>query len=187
MPDKEDEYLSSEYGWMFGLSMPRVLNYKDNILYQEPFDFLKNLRQSKIIELENKVVENYSIILNTKAIEIELDIDVNNIDNIELNLNFKDEKIAIIYNKREEICILDRSNMKLGGKGIRKFKLKVDKSIRLHMFIDNSVIEIYYQDGLETTTCVYFPKSNEFDMKINSNIKINRLEIWKLRRIDYEG
>ena len=78
--------------------------------------------------------------------------------------------------------------MDLGGKGIRKFKLKADKSLKLHMFIDNSVIEIYYQEGLETTTLMYFPKSDEFKIEINNNnkVKINELNVWNLRGIKYE-
>ena len=54
--------------------------------------------------------------------------------------------------KKHQICTIDRSNMCLGGKGIRKFKLEVKEELKLHMFIDNSIMEIYYQDGLEVTT-----------------------------------
>lgn len=185
MPDKDNEYLSSEYGWMFGLTMPRVLEYKDNTLYQKPLELLKKLRESKIVDLKNQYVDNYSINLDSRNIEFNLDLDMNNSNNVEIKLKFKNEHISILYNKEEEICILDRSNMELGGKGIRKFKLKANKSLKIHMFIDNSFMEIYYQDGLETTTLVYFPKNNDFEIEINNNVKINELQIWNLRRINY--
>jgi len=185
MPDKDDEYLSSEYGWIFGLTMPRILKYKNDVLYQEPLELLENLRELKIIELKNKNVDNYNIILDSRAVECNLDLDINNSNSIEIKFKFKDEHISILYNKKDEICILDRSNMELGGKGIRKFKLKVDKSLKMHMFIDNSFMEIYYQDGLETTTLAYFPKSDDFEIEIKNKVIINELQIWNLRRINY--
>ncbi|NRT33023.1 beta-fructofuranosidase [Clostridium beijerinckii] len=185
MPDKDDEYLSSEYGWMFGLTMPRVLEYKDNVLYQRPLELLEELRESKIMDLKNQYVDDYSININSRTIECNLDLDMNNSNNIELKFKFKDEYISILYNKEDEICTLDRNNMEFGGKGIRKFKLKANKSLKLHMFIDNSFMEIYYQDGLETTTLVYFPKSDSFEIEIKNSVKINELQIWNLRRINY--
>ena len=111
-----------------------------------------------------------------------------NSKNIELKFRFNDEYISLIYDKESEVCIIDRNNMELGGRGTRKFRLKADKSLKLHMFIDNSVMEIYYQDGLETTTLMYFPKSNDFkiELKTNSKVKINQLKVWELRGIKYE-
>jgi beta-fructofuranosidase len=186
MPDKDNEYVSSNYGWMFGLTMPRILEYRDNVLYQKPLKLLKELRESKIVDIKNQTLNNYSISLDSRNVECNLDLDLINNENVELKFKFKDEYISISYNKKDEVCIVNRNNMKFGGKGTRKFKLKVYSSLKLHMFIDNSVIEIYYQDGLETTTLMYFPQNNSFEIEIKNNIKINKLEIWKLRRINYE-
>lgn len=185
MPDKDDEYLSSEYGWIFGLTMPRVLKYKDDVIYQEPLELLENLRELKIVDLKNEIVENFNITLDSRTIECNLELDMEDINNIELKFKFKNESISILYNKEDEICILDRSKMELRGKGIRKFKLKVDKSLKIHMFIDNSFMEIYYQDGLETTTLAYFPKNDDFEIEIKNKVMINELQIWNLRRINY--
>lgn len=186
MPDMDKEYESSNYGWMFGLTMPRVLEYRDNVLYQKPLELLENLRETKIVDIEYEVFDNYSISINSRNIECNLDLDLSTTENVELKLNFKDENISISYSKKDEVCTVDRNNMKLGGKGIRKFKLKADSSLKLHMFIDNSVIEIYYQDGLETTTLMYFPLSNKFEIEIENNIKINKFEIWNLKKINYK-
>ncbi|AJH01952.1 sucrose-6-phosphate hydrolase [Clostridium beijerinckii] len=185
MPDKDNEYLSSEYGWMFGLTMPRVLEYKDNVLYQKPLELLKKIRQAKIVDIRNEMSDNWTISLDSRNIECKLDLNLISNENIGLKLSFKDEYILISYSKKDQVCTVDRNNMKLGGKGIRKFKLKADSSLRLHMFIDNSIIEIYYQDGLETTTLMYFPKSDNFKIEIGNDIKINELQIWEVRRINY--
>ena len=186
MPDKDNEYATSQYGWMLGLTMPRVLEYKDEVLYQKPLELIENLREKKIIDINNQIEENYVVKLGPKSVECKLDLDLSNIENLDIRFKFKDEYISLLYNKKDEVCILDRSNMELGGKGIRKFKLKAEDSMKLHMFIDNSVMEIYYQDGLETTTLMYFPKEEGLEIEIKNNININTLQVWNLRGIKYE-
>ena len=186
MPDKDNEYATSQYGWMLGLTMPRVLEYKDEVLYQKPLELIENLREKKIIDINNQIEETYVVKLGPKSVECKLDLDLSNIENLDIKFKFKDEYISLLYNKKDEVCILDRSNMELGGKGIRKFKLKAEDSMKLHMFIDNSVMEIYYQDGLETTTLMYFPKEEGLEIEIKNNININTLQVWNLRGIKYE-
>nr|WP_313076717.1 GH32 C-terminal domain-containing protein [Lacrimispora sp.] len=185
MPNNECEYVSAEDGWIYGLTMPRALKYKDGAIYQEPLELLENLRESKIVDLETEIADSYKITLDSRTIECNLDLDMKYYNDLELKLKFTNESISIYYNKEEEICMLDRNNMELGGKGVRKFKLKADKSLKLHLFIDNSFIEIYYQDGLETTTFAYFPKYDDFEIEIKNKVNINKLQIWNLRRINY--
>lgn len=189
MPDKDNEYPSSDNGgWMFPLTLPRVLEYKDNVLYQRPLKLVENLRKSEILNINNLTFCNYNFKLDSRSVEIKLDFDFNESNVIELKFKFKDEYISLTYDKKSEICIIDRNNMKLGGKGIRKFKLKTDKSLSLHMFLDNSVMEIYYEKGLQTTTLMYFPKEDELEVEIKSDnkLKLNEAIVWNLRGVKYE-
>ena len=186
MPDKDNDYVTSEDGWMLGLTMPRVLEYKDGVLYQKPLELMENLRDKKIVDISNKVENDYILNLDSKCVECKLDLDINEIEELDIRFKFKDEYISLLYNKKEQICTLDRNNMELGGKGVRRFKLKAEDSMKLHMFIDNSTMEIYYQDGLETTTLMYFPKEEGLEIEIKNNIKIDELEVWKLRGMKYE-
>lgn len=189
MPDKDNEYPSAEYGWMFPLTMPRVLEYKNDILYQKPLSEMKNLRKSEILNIKDKVSKDYSFKLDSRNIEIKLNLDLKESNFTEIKFKFKNEYISLSYDKIKEIFIVDRNNMNLGGKGIRKFKLKAEDLLKLHIFIDNSVIEIYYQDGLETTTFMYFPENGEdFEIQVRNDnkVKIDELVIWNLRRMNYE-
>lgn len=188
MPDKDGEYPTAENGWIYSLTMPRVLEYKNNILYQRPFEKIDNLRQSEIVNITNFTCEDYKLNLNSRCFEIILNVDMENDNFTEIKLLFKDEYILLTYDKNTQICTIDRSNMCLGGKGIRKFKLDVKEELKLHVFIDNSVMEIYYQDGLEVATLMYFPKEDELEIQIKNDnkTKINELCIWKLRSVKYE-
>ena len=189
MPDKDSEYPSGENGgWMFPLTLPRVLEYKDNVLYQKPLKQVENLREKQIVSVKDLNINEYSLDLDSRNIEIDLELILEECTFIDFKFIFRDEYINLTYNKENGVCIIDRNNMKLGGKGIRKFKLNVDKTLKLHMFIDNSVMEIYYQEGLETTTLMYFPKFDDFKIEIKSDnkVKMSELNIWNLRGIKYE-
>lgn len=189
MPDKDSEYPSANNGgWMFPLTLPRVLEYKDGTLYQSPLEETKNLRENQMINISNEMIDYYKVKLDSKSVEINLDLKLEQSRLIELKFKFKNEYILLTYDKENQVCKIDRTNMELGGRGIRKFKLKCDDSLKLHMFIDNSVMEIYYQDGLETTTFMYFPKSNDFEIELKSDkqLRMDQLNIWKLRGIKYE-
>ncbi|EMU52050.1 sucrose-6-phosphate hydrolase [Clostridium butyricum] len=189
MPDKDSEYPSGENGgWMFPLTLPRVLEYKDNVLYQKPLKEVENLREKQIVSVKDLNINEYSLDLDSRNIEIDLELLLEESTFIDFKFIFRDEYINLTYNKENGVCIIDRNNMKLGGKGIRKFKLNVDKTLKLHMFIDNSVMEIYYQEGLETTTLMYFPKFDDFkiDIKSDNKVKMSELNIWNLRGIKYE-
>ncbi|QUF83275.1 sucrose-6-phosphate hydrolase [Clostridium butyricum] len=189
MPDKDSEYPSGENGgWMFPLTLPRVLEYKDNVLYQKPLKEVENLREKQIVSVKDLNINEYSLDLDSRNIEIDLELLLEESTFIDFKFVFRDEYINLTYNKENGVCIIDRNNMKLGGKGIRKFKLNVDKTLKLHMFIDNSVMEIYYQEGLETTTLMYFPKFDDFkiDIKSDNKVKMSELNIWNLRGIKYE-
>lgn len=189
MPDKDSEYPSGENGgWMFPLTLPRVLEYKDNVLYQKPLKKVENLREKQIVSVKDLYINEYSLDLDSRNIEIDLELLLEESTFIDFKFIFRDEYINLTYNKENGVCVIDRNNMKLGGKGIRKFKLNVDKTLKLHMFIDNSVMEIYYQEGLETTTLMYFPKFDDFKIEIKSDnkVKMSELNIWNLRGIKYE-
>lgn len=189
MPEKESEYPTVENGgWIFPLTLPRVIKYVNGELYQKPLKEVENLRVEKSFELNNiSSSEKYNLKLDSRNVEINLDLDISDVDFTDIRLKFKDEYISLNYDKASKSFVVDRTNMELGGKGIRKFKLDAQENLKLHMFIDNSVMEIYYQDGLKTTTVMYFPKEDEFEIEINNKgVKINELSVWKLRGVKYE-
>ena len=67
MPDKDREYPTAEHGWIYSLAMPRVLECKNNILYQRPFEKLNNLRESEVVNIKNLTCEDYKLNLNSRC------------------------------------------------------------------------------------------------------------------------
>jgi len=188
LPDKDVEYPTCEHGWMYSLTMPRVLEYKNDVLYQKPFEKLENLRQTQVVNTKNLICDDYKLKLDSRCVEIILNLDMSKTNFTEVKFKFNDEYILLTYYKETQICTIDRTNMYLGGKGIRKFKLEVKDELKLNMCIDNSIMEIYYQEGLEVTTLMYFPKEEQLEVQIKNDnrVKINQLYVWNLRSVKYE-
>lgn len=188
MPEKESEYPTSLDGWIFSLTLPRRLFYKDGNLYQQPIDEVLNLRDSRLEGINNVSLSEYLFNTHKRALEIEFNLNIENQEFIEIKLEFESEYITLYYYKKEEIFILSRENMIKGGRGVRKFKLRCKDTLSIRMFIDKSIIEVYYEEGLESTTFMYFPSSNDMSLKISgsSPLSINTLNIWSLKEIIYE-
>lgn len=176
---------------VFALSMPRVLEEKDGVLYQSPFNTLEGLRNNKQLQLRNIDTEKYTINLNSRVLEMKLNLDLkaNSIVEIKFKFKFKfkDEYISLIYNRDTQACTIDRNNIELSPNGIRKFKLEALNNLKLHIFIDKSIMEIYYQNGIEATTVMYFSKSNELNIEIkgDESLVICELDLWDLKKINY--
>lgn len=188
MPDKDSDYPTDKDNWKHSLTIPRVLTYKDEVLYQEPIEDMKNLRKEKIVSISNLSCKEQVMNFHKCGIEIKLNLELKKSSNVYIRFKFNDEYILLTYNKENEVCKIDRSNMNFGGKGIRRFKLKTSEELKLNVFIDNSIMEIFFQDGEEVTTFVYFPKEEKLELQISDGIetKINELNVWSLRGIEYE-
>ena len=188
MPDKDSEYPTDKDNWKHSLTIPRVLKYRDKVLYQNPINEIRNLREDQIINIKSLNCKEHILTFDTRCIEMMLSLELNSSSFVEIKFKFNDEYILLTYDKKNELCTIDRKNMCFGGKGVRKFKLKALDELKLNIFIDNSIMEIYYQEGLEVTTLVYFPKEEKMEIQINdsSETKIKELNIWSLRGIEYE-
>jgi sucrose-6-phosphate hydrolase SacC (GH32 family) len=66
--------------------MPRALKYKDGATYQEPLELLENLRESKIVDLENEIADSYKITLDSRTIEYNLDLDMKYYNDLEIKI-----------------------------------------------------------------------------------------------------
>ncbi|WP_196592962.1 sucrose-6-phosphate hydrolase [Pectinatus sottacetonis] len=184
MPEQEKDYPSSENGWLFSLTLPRQLHYKNNRLYQYPVVELQKLRKKKIT-YQGKT-NNFSGILPA-ACEIHFEILPTDTDTFSLTLGFGNEAIIISYKKdTQEICI-DRSNMLLGGKGKRYLPVHKTSGLVIDLFIDKSIMELYAQKGYSAATWTYYPQHEStpiLQIFMEKKVDLN-LTIYELGSIKY--
>ena len=123
----------------------------------------------------------------------ELLLDVNKNESSELQLRFatgEDEYMVFTYDFDQNIAILDRTNMKNGDKGVRKLKLEESENVKINMFMDNSAVEIYLNDGKEVLSARVYPEEGSVGLQLLSkggNIKINNMKVWTLEGVKYNG
>jgi len=187
MPDRSEDYPTNEEGWMFALTMMRELTMKNGRLYQQPIHEMKKLRGDKT-EISRRDFTNYTCEL-PRGSEILLDLVLGEAKQIKLEFCFALEKITFSYDRQKELFCIDRNEMKLGGKGIRKFKLAAETNLRLHFFIDRTVIELFCQDGEKTATFMYFPEADcSLKLVIHSDDIITSVQgsIWQMGCIEYK-
>ncbi len=165
MPDKLQDYPTINDGWVHSLTLPRELILKNDKLYQRPISELNELNQNTTTKInKNKI----SLSTNKK---LEISIPLKDISNWQGELKFNDEYILLTYDKNNSIFTIDRSQLKLGGKGIRQFLVKTQNELNLSIYIDSSIIELYLQDGEYYATFCYYPTNDNpvFDLIQNTN------------------
>lgn len=165
MPDKLQDYPTINDGWVHSLTLPRELILKNDKLYQRPISELNELNQNAITKINT---DKISLSANKK---LEISIPLKDISSWQGKLKFNDEYILLTYDKNTSVFTIDRNQLKLGGKGIRQFLVKAQDELNLSIYIDNSIIELYLQDGEYYATFCYYPTNDNpvFDLIQNTN------------------
>ena len=202
MPDLTDTVESAKDGWLYTLTMPRELTIHQGKVRSQPVEEMKALRK----ERTDIDVSNTQNLYNQlpKGSESELDITFGAARKVEVSVNWGDEKFVIQYDRNTQIITLDRNGMKLGGKGIRpfndgkntdvdigvrKFKLFANQNLNFRLFVDNSAIELFLQDGEEACSLLIYPEEDVAPvLKINADKPIQRVsgKVWALGSLHYE-
>ena len=160
MPDRDEEYPTSEKGWMFSLTMPRVLTLRQGHIYSKPAREMRALRiQETAMDIEAHETSLVRAGLSEGA-EVLLDISLGQTQQVTLTLEYGLEKTVFIYDRMTQVMTIDRTGMELGGKGVRKFKLYVDQVLSLQLFVDRTAVEAFFQHGEEAASFFVFPKKN---------------------------
>lgn len=178
MPDKLQDYPTINDGWVHSLTLPRELILKNDKLYQRPISELNELNQNTTTKINT---DKISLSANKK---LEISIPLKDISSWQGELKFNDEYILLTYDKNNSIFTIDRSQLKLGGKGIRQFLVKTQNELNLSIYIDSSIIELYLQDGEYYATFCYYPTENTPDIYLIQNTD-NKTTLTNLNSITY--
>ena len=174
MPDKDDEYPTGDLGWKFSLTMPRVLTLKQGKIISQPAEEIQALRKSSIdISESNATAIRKNL---STASEIDLKMKLNKAKQISLTLKYNDEQTDITFNKDSQAVTIDRTGMKLGGRGKRRFKVYADDQFNVQLFVDRTAIEIFFQNGEQVASFFVFPKEDvkpELIISTDSGVEVS--------------
>ena len=184
MPEREAEYPTREEGWLFSLTMPRELRLADGRLFYAPLEEMKSLRKGAAQKFGASQVEELGQELAPKS-EIELEVAFGEAQEVHIDFAYMEtgEYMRFSYARRTAVMTLDRTGMRLGGRGVRRFRLAVRDSLKLHIYQDKTAVEVFFQDGEEAASFFVFPtKKEKPKLVISADRKLERIEgsLWEL-------
>jgi len=182
-------------GWSGVMTLPWVLNLnEDNSLRIEPAPEVQALRGAH---------RNWPAMDLTGSVDLEIEGDSLEIlaefapgENAEFGLEVRcspdgTEKTRISYNSATGILEVDGSQASLSNdahRDISRARLDPtgDGKLKLHLFLDHSVIEIFANDRTAITSRVYPTRPDSLEVKLFSageNAKLLNLDVWTMENI----
>lgn len=185
--------------WKSAMSLPREMSVKkidgEWILLQQPVKQV-NQQRSKVSSWKNSnVKKSYLLPVQSQALEMELVFSpsAGSIAGVRLAKG-SDHYIEIGYDKEKQILYVDRS--KAGDTSFHKSFAKLSRyekfikpkngKIKLRIFFDKSIVEVFANDGEAAMTVQLFPneKNNAVELFSNGkNVLFETVNLWQMKSI----
>ena len=202
-------------GWTGTTSIPRELSlHNDNSLRITPISELQSLRGNHckirkiLLDTDSQV---WHSTINSPQVEIYVEINRGNANSIKLNILCSPDNAeitSVIYNWSTAQLSLDTTNsstnnsddllkeIQVAGIGSARslaaalteppFSLGNGESLRLHVFVDRSIVEVFANERSCLTSRVYPTRSDSIGVSmqaIGGSAMIESLDVWNLKSI----
>ncbi|GAA3634256.1 sucrose-6-phosphate hydrolase [Lactobacillus hamsteri] len=175
-------YPTDDEGWANCLSQVKELEIKDGKLLQKPVEAIKSLRHDEEKITSQLIKEN-----SGNQYELELEIAADQIGNLHLAANDDlSQSLRIAFDTQNGTLTLDRSK---SGKKVaidhgeqRTVSLAKNSKLRLNIFIDHSLAEIFVNDGEHVLTGRFFADPSHQKISFDKDIDYNG-KFWKMDTI----
>jgi fructan beta-fructosidase len=172
--------------WRGAMSIPRELSLKkahESLrLVQRPVSSITSLRRGEPVDVARPL---------SKSIELMIEFDPSESEEsgVRLFAGTADE-ITIGYDTKKKELFVDRSKP-TSTNGIGDFnsrdsgKLDVNGTLKLRIFIDQSIVEVFANDGELVLSEQIFPEAKELTVKTYSNNEktVFKMQAWELKSI----
>ena len=173
--------------WRGAMSIPRELSLKETDggirLIQRPIQTIHLLRGNEIIDLS----ENWN-----NELEVGIEFDPTNSSEAGIKiLKNENEETLVGYNTKTQEVFIDRTHASDAGvpkdfNSIERVSVKpVDGKIKFHLFIDQSIVEVFVNDGEKVLTEQVFPKHKKSGLLTYSDNGRTTFTVlaWRMRSI----
>ncbi|MBC8870509.1 MAG: GH32 C-terminal domain-containing protein [Planctomycetes bacterium] len=170
-------------GWNGCMSLPRILTLDENQrLVQTPATQLKKLRGQHVR------VENLNIFSESKR------IDAAQGDTIEILAEFEPEdatafglKVRCSEDGQDAVTIRYAAGiLNVAGTELPVASGENQKTLKLHVFLDKSVMEVFINDGIASVTRVNYPGEKDLGISAfaeNGSVTLKSLDVWQMKSI----
>ncbi|QDY82655.1 cycloinulo-oligosaccharide fructanotransferase [Paenibacillus polymyxa] len=184
-------------GWAHNLSLPVSLSLdKHDKLHIEPIKELQSLRGKKWVDFTDKNLESANqLIKNVKGdmLEIVMEIDPREAQKFGLKVRRSEkgqEETLIYYDKKNGTFNVDRTKSSIDPDvrvdGIQGGYVDLKgENLKLHIFLDRSVIEAFANYKKKLTTRVYVGRYDSLGLQIwaDGDINIKSMQVWDMNAL----
>ncbi|WP_086074337.1 GH32 C-terminal domain-containing protein [Paenibacillus camerounensis] len=187
-------------GWAHNLALPVSLSLDEHDeLRIEPIEELQSLRGDKIVDFTDKNVAAANQLIqsvNGDMLEIVMEIDPGEAEKFGLKVRRSDngqEETLIYYDKADNTFNVDRTKSSIDPDvrvdGIQGGYVDLDgENLKLHIFLDRSVVEAFANYKKKLTTRVYVGRYDSLGLKVwaDNDITIKSMEVWNMNALTGE-
>ncbi|HEU5104147.1 MAG TPA: glycoside hydrolase family 32 protein [Roseiflexaceae bacterium] len=194
--EERDEQAQREAGWSGVMSLPRVLALReDGVLTMRPATELERLRGRHLYAGELDLAEAASRPSGVRgdALEIVAEVDLGQADEISVVLRRSPdgaEQTCVRYRRADSCLILDTTRASLspaahGAVHSGPLELTSGEPLRLRIFLDGSVVEVFANDRVCISGRIYPTRTDSLgiDLVAEGAARLRALDIWELRSI----
>ncbi|CAM3542925.1 MULTISPECIES: GH32 C-terminal domain-containing protein [Saccharibacillus] len=190
----EMEYAS---GWAHNAGLPlQVWLREDGRLGLGPIEELESLRGEKLADLRDVGADEANRLLSGiegDMLEIKVELRADGADRWGLAVRRSpggEEETMLFYDSAESRLGVDRSKTTLDpreqGGGVQSGRLDLGgDTLKLHVYLDRSMIEAYANGLKSVTTRAYPSRTDALGLQVRGNggVQVMSLEIWEMRSI----
>nr|BAA24360.1 cycloinulo-oligosaccharide fructanotransferase [Niallia circulans] len=187
-------------GWAHNLALPVALSLDEHDeLRIEPIQELQSLRGNKLADISDKNLESANqLIKDIKGdmLEIVMEIDPGEAQKFGLKVRRSEngqEETLIYYDKSDSTFNVDRTKSSIDPDvrvdGIQGGYVNLDgENLKLHIFLDRSVVEAFANYKKKLTTRVYVGRYDSLGLQIwaDGDITVKSMEVWAMNALTGE-
>ncbi|CAI6050503.1 hypothetical protein PAECIP112173_01369 [Paenibacillus sp. JJ-100] len=187
-------------GWAHNLALPVSLSLDEHDdLLIEPIQELQSLRGEKVVNFSDKNMDAANqLIENVKGDMLEIIMEIEPEDAQKFGLKVRrsengQEETLIYYNKSNGTFNVDRTKSSIDPDvrvdGIQGGYVDLDgENLKLHIFLDRSVVEAFANYKKKLTTRVYVGRYDSLGLQLwaDKNITIKSMEVWNMNALTGE-
>lgn len=173
------------------MSIPREIDIHNGKVITKPLKELEQLRTEPVYYKNQKFNgEREFPQIFGQVYEMDLAVDLSHSKSFSIKLRVSENQETIItYDKEKQKLKLNRDKSSIENysiKGEREVPLElINNTLKLHIFVDKSSIELFANDGQVAMSSRIFPKEESIDILFNTDgdAKINYLNFFKIKPI----
>jgi beta-fructofuranosidase len=170
--------------------MPRVLTLRQGHIYSAPVEEMRELR---VADSEREIaaadIVDYELPLSDGA-EILLNLRFGQAAKIAVSLVYGQEKLVFAYDRIKQTMVIDRTDMKLGGRGKRRFKLFAEDTLNMRFFVDRTAVEGFFQYGEQAASLLVFPEKYIMpELTVHADLPLEAMDgtVWKMAACQWDA